>query len=913
MMIKRIFSIAWLLASWLVLGAPVAYYVDGATGNDEFPGEESAPFRTLRRALRQYRMLAITRCLPEGGVRIVLAPGRYEMASGRVFNEDESASPDCPLEIDGQGKAVFTGSLVLQRSDFVPVADEAVLKRLPQSARGNVQCCDLTKYGIPAEVVADVFRGPFPFGQLFVNGRRQPMSRWPNVGWAAMGNAVERGDYGKAEGQGGIFTYTDETPAERWKTASAVWLHGFWAHDWLDEVIQVESIDGASKRIRLKSAASRYGIGNWSPRRNREERRFAALNLLEELDRCGEWCFEPENARLYAWLPDNNGDTGEIIEFSRLKTSFFKVENCSGIRFSNLIFECSNGPGLELEGNDNAVVGCVFRNLSGTGIIVNGSRNRVESCDIYDLDGTGVTVDGGDTISLVRGENVVQDCHIHHIGKAALGYSAAVRLGGVGNRVSHNLFHDMPHAAVLISGNEQLVEANEIFSACLETSESGALYSTRNWGSQGNVERHNYIHDLGGVGSVSPGVYFDDCDSGDTVEGNVFVGLDRAVMIGGGRDNRILGNVFFDCHPALFMDERGKYLIKWNKGEADSWDLQAKLEAVNYRQASWSVAYPSLSKIMEDEPAKPKHNVASGNIVVGGTGFMMKDPLRKLLTDERNWFMDISSTPGFADARKGDFTLTDMVEVRKHIPNFADIPFQSIGLKSRRSDSHALLEASLKERSLKSRIAPAQPKNERPVGPKGRFTAAVAKNHVNVDGDLLKEEWNDTVVCGRVRLENDEYGVKRGPPSTLYAMAGDGGLWFAFDVSVSGRQLVLDGDWGETDGVELALLPPGSACTLVYRGLANGQYHGSDNGGANKEQLRQFMTGVLYHAKDYGGGMWCCEWFIPWNAMGGRPPSGTAIGFNAAVRQAADGRWQLWRASGSRTSDVQRTGELVIP
>ena len=29
-------------------------------------------------------------------------------------------------------------------------------------------------------------------------------------------------------------------------------------------------------------------------------------------------------------------------------------------------------------------------------------------------------------------------------------------------------------------------------------------------------------------------------------------------MIGGGRDNRVVGNVFLDCHPAVHVDARGK-------------------------------------------------------------------------------------------------------------------------------------------------------------------------------------------------------------------------------------------------------------------------------------------------------------------------------------------------------------------
>jgi hypothetical protein len=101
----------------------------------------------------------------------------------------------------------------------------------------------------------------------------------------------------------------------------------------------------------------------------------------------------------------------------------------------------------------------------------------------------------------------------------------------------------------------------------LETGDAGAFYSGRDWTTQGNVLRHNYIHDLGSGHAEhvnTMGIYLDDCDCGDTLVGNVFYRAGRAMMIGGGRDNPVLNNLVVDCPIGLHIDARGMTWKQWN-------------------------------------------------------------------------------------------------------------------------------------------------------------------------------------------------------------------------------------------------------------------------------------------------------------------------------------------------------------
>jgi hypothetical protein len=117
--------------------------------------------------------------------------------------------------------------------------------------------------------------------------------------------------------------------------------------------------------------------------------------------------------------------------------------------------------------------------------------------------------------------------------------------------------HDHPHCAILYTGNDHLIEFNDIHHIALETGDVGAIYTGRDYTFRGNRIRHNFIHETGGVGMGSMGVYMDDCVSGTEIYGNILYKVHWAVFIGGGRDHRVENNLLVDCDPAVRVDGRG--------------------------------------------------------------------------------------------------------------------------------------------------------------------------------------------------------------------------------------------------------------------------------------------------------------------------------------------------------------------
>jgi hypothetical protein len=122
----------------------------------------------------------------------------------------------------------------------------------------------------------------------------------------------------------------------------------------------------------------------------------------------------------------------------------------------------------------------------------------------------------------------------------------------------------------------------------------GAIYAGRDYSFRGNRIRHNYIHETGGVGMGSMGVYMDDCVSGAEIFGNIFYKVHWAMFIGGGRDHRVENNLFVDCEPAVRADGRGLDRAAVWRGMVDDY-MRRQLAGVP--SALYRKRYPELCSL----------------------------------------------------------------------------------------------------------------------------------------------------------------------------------------------------------------------------------------------------------------------------------------------------------------------------
>lgn len=640
-------------------------------GSDAGPGTRARPFATLERARDAIRARKAAGGLPRGGVTVVLRGGIYERKAGFTLTERDSGAPGAPIVYRagaGETPRLLGGAVV---RGFRPVTDRAILDRLDPAARGKVVQADLRAQGLTD--YGSLTRRGFgasgrPAGlELFFENRPMTLARWPNVGWARIAGVP-------AGPEGGRFTFEGDRPA-RWKAARDIWLHGYWTHDWAESYEKVRAIDLERREIATEPPHGVYGYT--------AGKRYYALNLLEELDAPGEWYLDRKTGKLYFWPPAPLAPGKAIV--SVLEQPLVSFENVSHVSLRGLTLEAARGVGVRIRGGTGCrVAGCTVRGVGTDAIQVQGGANHgVISCDITQTGEGGIALDGGDRKTLTPCGHFAVNNHIYDYSRWVQTYQPGVGVGGVGCRVANNRIHDAPHNAIHLSGNEHIIERNDIFRVCLQTEDAGAFYMGRDYTMRGNVLRHNYFHDLrvleGLKGDFSVmAVYLDDCASGTTITGNLFVRAGRAVMIGGGRDNTVENNVFIDCDPAVWVDARA---LGWAKAHADipggDWQMGEKLLAMNYKAPPYRTRYPRLASILEDDYRVPKGNRIVRNIVRGGRWLDLKDRLTdETITIENNW---TEGDPGFVAPEKGDYRLWRRAPVIAAI-GFQFIPSDKIGL-----------------------------------------------------------------------------------------------------------------------------------------------------------------------------------------------------------------------------------------
>ncbi|MDD8026393.1 MAG: right-handed parallel beta-helix repeat-containing protein [Acidobacteriota bacterium] len=576
------------------------------------------PFATLGKARQAVREALAA---PSRGVTVWIAAGTYRLDSSWRLDKADSGRPGRPVRWRAlPGASVrITGDKPL--SSFAPLDDPAVLLRLASGARAHVLAADLKAQGLSDFGTIEP-RGS-PGLELFFRRERMPLAAYPDDGWLRIADVPQAGPKRFHEGLArekrfdgvpvgrhyGRIAYEGDRPSG-WSDAGEIYIHGYWTWDWNDSVQRVASIDRRRREITLAEPHHGYGYT--------KNQRFRFLNVLEELDRPGEWILDRAAGKIYFWPPEAPG-AGDVT-VSMLAEPLLSVEGASDVSIEGLALAESRGPGAVLRGASRVrLAGCELVNLGGDAVVIEGGEaDEVRSCDIHDLALGGIRLVGGDRKTLVPAGHSAVNNDIYRFSRWIRTYQYAVRLEGVGAVAAHNRIHDAPHEAISLSGNDHVIEYNEIFDVCRETGDSGAFHTGRDWTWRGNILRYNYIHDLKGPGLHGVmGIYLDDWGSGFTILGNLLVRAGRSIMIGGGRDNLVENNVVIEGSPAIHVDARG---LGWAKYYFDGTTptLFKTYREMRAGEPPYSDRYPALKTLLDDEPALPKYNKILRNISWGG-------------------------------------------------------------------------------------------------------------------------------------------------------------------------------------------------------------------------------------------------------------------------------------------------------
>ncbi len=615
-----------LLATVAIVAAQGHEFYISPSGNDTWSGTSPSPnttgtdgpFRTLAGARDALRTLKAKGNLP-GGATVNVRGGRYTIEDTFLLTAADSGTGSRPMiwRAYREEKVLLSGGRRI--AGFGPVADPAVRARLGAAAATRVLVTDLRAQGITE--YSEIGQRGGPPMELFLNGRRMTVARYPNEGWLRIADVPQSGDtmYNKGLERekrfGGVpagrhygrITYEGGEPS-RWGVSDDIFVHGYWTFDWSDSYQRIQSIDTSKREITLRAPHHWYGYT--------KNQRFYFLNVLEELDSPGEWYLDRSGGLLYVWPPAEINEA----DVSMLAKPLIAIDSCSWTRIEGFTFVYGRREGVRIRGgHDNTVSGCVFTNLGGNAAAIEGGfHHGIVSCNMYALGLGGILMSGGERKTLTPGGHYAEDNHIHDYSTWLRSGQYAVVMEGVGQRIAHNLIHDSPFEGVAIRGNDHIIEYNEFHHLMKETGDAGAIHTGRDWTWQGNVIRYNYFHDLKGPGLHGVmAVYLDDWASGFKVTGNLFYRAGRATMIGGGRDNIVENNIYVECSPSLHVDARG---LGWASYYFDGTtkELFTEMDVMKYDRPPYSTRYPGLLHMEDSTPAVPRYNRIARNISYGG-------------------------------------------------------------------------------------------------------------------------------------------------------------------------------------------------------------------------------------------------------------------------------------------------------
>ena len=555
-------------------------------GNDSNEGYPTSPVKSFERARDLYREYREEDNLYTG--KIFVHKGIYRFEKSFELNSQDTG---IAIEDFGDGEVLLRGSKKLARSSFKKVTDSDFLEKLPEESADKIYEIDLSAYLSNIEKYPEYApqHGGIAYYELFVGGAAQNIARWPNYGFALTGSVSP-----------GTMTFESTSPRlEKWKNSKYGMVAGYWTHNWALENIYIGSTNPEQSTVTLSRALQYPDM--------KAGQRYYAMNMPEEMDIPGEYYIDCDTKKLYYYPSEAFLENDP--ELSILTSTMIVINGASNVALSGLTFEYTRGDAVSCTNAENIVIdGCVIRNIGNQAISMNTQDSVVSNCEIYNVGGAGVYMSAGDQKTLTRGNSKIINNNIYNFGRIFRTYQSAINISGVGNTASYNTIHDAPHSGIRFGGNDNVISHNEIYNVVLECSDSGAIYTGRNWTCWGNEISENYMHDIKKDESLTSftvsAVYIDDMFCGTYVKNNVFENCTQAALFGGGKGNVFSGNILKDCQNGIDYDHRA-VTGDWAHGSVISGGtvyegLMNFLSDPKVDIELWKEKYPGFSQMLED-------------------------------------------------------------------------------------------------------------------------------------------------------------------------------------------------------------------------------------------------------------------------------------------------------------------------
>ncbi len=738
---KKIISILACAAMAMSL-VPNAFAAEETTlyvapnGSDSAAGTADAPLATMDGARKKVLEL---KAAGTNVREVIFAEGDYYQRKVAFTAEDSGTDGVITYKAADGAKVNIKGSKLIANSNvrkFSATNDAEVYNRVYEDVKDKLYVINLASAGLSQSNICDPvgingLYGLTSWGEynpLIINGVAATVAQWPNgEQFATWVEGVAVKEEGYENGNGGYLVksikYAEENP-DRWVNATKWWVKAFPTYNFTQTRVSVVAIDAENNIIKFPAKTTHEFTGETS-------KRWKAYNLIEEIDLPGEYYIDRDKMLLYIY-PDCDLSTAKI-ELAIENENLVTVTGAKDITFEGLNFSQSARNGVTtatttVDGKTVSIdnvdfINCSFTDIGARALGIVGGTDVVTGADYwqeayvsndasYNVDirgcnferigGEALVVRGGNVDTLTDSGNIVEDNYITLATQEYFSNGSAVMVSGCGNTFRNNHIHRLGYQAVLLSGNNHLIEGNEIYDCMRITGDGAGIYQGRNQLYRGSEITKNYVHDLSAIEELyggACGIYMDDGQQGNKVTQNIVANVGNGYNSNYASAMTVQNNTFVNCkRPWVFHDGPSTHTGATVSSSTMESTTTKKLFTVDELMNQiadkdlYLKEYSDLKSWVETKNNPASLTVMSGNLAIGSklgkvgktdSTYAVWSQTEGVSNDNRQY----TATSEFVDAKNHDYRLKSNLYLSKSMPgllNDQNCDINDIGLKTKR-------------------------------------------------------------------------------------------------------------------------------------------------------------------------------------------------------------------------------------